>query len=136
MNKRKAWEELIKYIEEYQDVFSFHCKFIEEFGKLLLKDASGHEKEVFNIMIKQFGYVKNMKERVFEADGNEILKNTGEDGDYYSLHITNKTVNLRMLMRFSEEKKPIFLAAFNEKQGKKVSNYSQWIPIIRKGMQS
>lgn len=132
MNKRKALKELMEYIEKYQDIYSFHSKFIEEFGKILSKDASGHEKEVFNIMIKQLAYVKTMREDVFKADGNEILKDTGADGEYYSLHITNKTVNLRMLMRFTEEKRPLFLAVFNEKAGKKTSNYSQWISIIKK----
>ena len=36
--------------------------------------------------------------------------------EYYSLHIQNKIVNIRLLMTFYNEV-PIFLAAFNEKEG-------------------
>ena len=50
---------------------------------------------------KQFGFVNTLNTRVNEADSNEILKDTGDDGDYYSLHIKSKTLNLRMLMRFT-----------------------------------
>ena len=134
MNKSKAIQELRKYIEEYEGQYHylFHTNFIKELFQIITKDVSGHEKEVFNILIKQFGFVNTLNTRVFEADSNEILKETGADGDYYSLHVSNKTVNLRLLMRFTEEKNPYFLAIFNEKSGKKVSDYTMWIPIIKR----
>lgn len=133
MNKQKALKELFEYIEEYRERehYLFHMKFIEELSILLSKDASGHEKELFSIMIKQFGFVNTLNVRVNKADSNEILKDTGDDGDYYSLHIKNKTLNLRMLMRFTEENIPVFLAIFHEKSGKKVSDYTGWVPIIK-----
>lgn len=121
MNKQKALKELFEYIEEYKerDQYLFHMKFIEELSLLLSKDASGHEKELFNIMIKQFGFVNTLNTRVNEADSNEILKDTGDDGDYYSLHIKSKTLNLRMLMRFTEEKSSCFFGNFSRKVRKK-----------------
>lgn len=133
MNKRKALEELVKYLQEYSNtgMFYFHKKFIAELSEILQKNAVGHEKEVFNILIKQLGFVKAMNTRVNEADNNEILSNIGNDKKYYSLHIQDKVVNIRMLMTFSDEYNPIFLAAFFEKAGKRVSDYSQWLPIIR-----
>ena len=133
MNKQKELKELFEYIEEYKerDQYLFHMKFIEELSLLLSKDASGHEKELFNIMIKQFGFVNTLNTRVNEADSNEILKDTGDDGDYYSLHIKSKTLNLRMLMRSTEENLPVFLGIFHERSGKRVSDYTGWVPIIK-----
>lgn len=134
MNKRKALKELLEYIQEYEEryCYLFHIKFIEELSEIIKKDASGHERELFNIMIKQFGFVNTLNVRVSEADSNEILKDTGSDENYYSLHISNKTVNIRMLMRFTKDGRPVFLAVFNEKAGKKKSDYTGWIAIIKK----
>lgn len=133
MNKRKALEKLIEYLQDYSEnsVFYFHKKFVEELGNIIQKNAVGYEKEVFNIMIKQFSFVKTMGNRVNEVDSNEILNSTGKDKDYYSLHIQNKIVNIRMLMTFSNENCPMFLAAFFEKAGKRVSDYSQWLMVIK-----
>lgn len=133
MNKRKALEKLREYLKDYSENgrFYFHKKFIEEFSIIIKKNAVGHEMEVYNIMIKQFCFVNTMGIMVYEADNNEILKSTGNDKDYYSLHIQDKIVNIRMLMTFSAEGNPIFLATFFEKSGKRISDYSQWVPIIK-----
>ncbi len=133
MNKRKALELLVDYLNEYSTSmgFYFHNKFCEELRTVISKNAVGCEKEVFSIMVKQFGFIKTMGYRVNEADSNEILKGIGQEQDYYSLHIQNRTVNIRMLLTFMDDCTPVFLAAFFEKEGKKVSDYSQWKPIIK-----
>lgn len=130
MNKRTAFQKLIETLEEYNGLFNFHENFIGEFADILHKNASGHEKEVFNIVIKQFNFVRQMGREVYKADSNEILKETG-DVVYYSLHIQDKVVNIRMLMTFSDEEAPVFLAAFFERQGKNATDYTQWIPVIK-----
>ncbi|MDO4328128.1 MAG: hypothetical protein Q4C66_02175 [Lachnospiraceae bacterium] len=132
MNKRKALELLIAYINEYSTDtgFCFHIKFIEELNAIITSHAVGHEKEVFQILIKQFAFVKNLGIRVNEADNNEILSHMGQGSYYYSLHIQDKIVNIRLLMTFSVSGTPLFLGAFFEKAGKRVSDYSQWLPIM------
>ena len=130
MNKEKALELLKNYLDEYGDGFVFHSSFICEFKEILLKNAQGAEKEVFNLLVKQLSFVNALGIRVDCADGNEKLKGMRSEQEYYSLHIQNKTVNIRLLMMFKNEV-PMFLAAFNEKEGKKTTDYSQWERVIK-----
>jgi len=103
MNKEKAFDLLKEYLLEYNSLgFVFHSLFIKEFRNLL-KEASGHEK----------------------------LKGTNTNIDYYSLHIQDKIVNIRMLITFENNNTPLFLSAFYERAGKRVTNYDLWIPVIK-----
>lgn len=57
--------------------------------------------------------------KINEADSNEKLKNTGSETEYYSLHIQNKVMNIRILMTFvGERNTPVFLGMFYERSGK------------------
>ena len=96
--------------------------------KKLLSDASGNEKEIFALLVKQLNFVKELKNQVYTADGNEIIRYL--DREYYSLHLSGKNFNLRLLMTFDEENTPIFLAAFYERSGKRASDYTQWKPVL------
>ena len=82
-------------------------------------------------MIKQFGFVKTMTTQVNKADSNEILSYTSGCRSYYSLHIQNRIVNIRMLMTFTDAVEPVFPATFNEKSGKRISDFSNWIPVLQ-----
>lgn len=130
MNKEKALKLLMNYLDEYGEFFVFHSSFVSEFQEILLQNAKGAEKEVFNLLVKQLSFVKLLGVRVDCADGNEKLKGMTSGEEYYSLHIQNKIVNIRLLMTFYSEV-PIFLAAFNEKEGKKATDYSQWERVIK-----
>lgn len=128
MNKRDALALLAKNLQEYlQQGFRFHPAFMEEF-KELLHGASGHEKEVFLLLIKQMNFVRELRSQVYNADGNEIIKYL--ERDYYSLHLSAKNFNLRLLMTFGESGDPIFLAAFFERAGKRASDYTQWKKVL------
>lgn len=128
MNKKEALTALAKNLEEYlQQGFLFHPSFMKEF-KELLHNASGNEKEIFSLLIKQLNFVKILKNQVYTADGNEIIKYL--EKEYYSLHLLGKNFNLRLLMTFDEKGNPVFLAAFFERAGKKVSDYTQWKKVL------
>lgn len=137
MNKREALELLLDHLQNYCDTggFIFHKKCIEELQSIILKNVTGHEKQVFGILMKQLAFVKDMGKKVYEADSNEILKNTGANRDFYSIHIQNKTVNIRMLMAFTNQGNPVFLVTFYERSGKRVSDYSNWISVARQRLQ-
>lgn len=71
--------------------------------------------------------------RINEADSNEKLKNTESETEYYSLHIQNKVMNIRILMTLAgEQNTPVFLGMFYERSGKNTSNYTLWIPVMKK----
>lgn len=131
MNKKDAFDLLINYLTEYNTLgFKFHQKFIEELGDLMLKHSVGHEKELFSIMIKQFGFVNTLNTMVDTADSNEILRELKSEIYFYSIHIKNKSLNFRFLMAFTPENTPVFLVAFFEKSGKRASSYSKYTPVL------
>ena len=118
MNKRDALALLANNLEEY----------LQQGFKELLHGASGNEKEIFVLLIKQLNFVKELRSHVYNADGNEIIKYL--ERDYYSLHLSGKNFNLRLLMAFGAGGDPIFLAAFYERGGKRASDYTQWKKVL------
>ena len=62
MNKKQVLAELVKNLEECSERgYVFHPKFMNEF-QVLLKNATGNEKEIFTLLIKQFnGANENIK---------------------------------------------------------------------------
>lgn len=131
MNRKKALEELSKYLQEYcNSGFIFHNEFISDF-QVLIKEVHGHETELFQLLIKQLAFVKELGCNVFSADSNEILK-YGSYRLYYSLHLQSKIFNIRIIMTFHENI-PVFLVAFYERAGKKHTDYSvQKDPVINR----
>lgn len=128
MNKNKLLELIRSNLEKYLNYgFRFHFRFMNEFKELLL-NTSGHESELFALLVKQLNFVKLMGTNVDKADSNEKLSHV--QGDYYSLHLQAKVFNIRLLMTFDTNKNPVFLASFFERSGKRVTNYTKWIPVI------
>lgn len=128
MNKKEVLALLIENLEKYtQSGFRFHERFLEEF-RTLLKNASGNEKEIFALFIKQMNFVKILGKQVHNADGNEIIKH--QESEYYSLHLSSKNFNFRFLMTFVENN-PVFLCAFYEREGKRVSDYTKWKEVLK-----
>ena len=66
---------------------------------------------------------------VYKADNNEILK--GEDGHYYSIHVENRQFNVRMLVYILSNGKPYFLCCFNEREGKRKTDYTAYTKVMR-----
>ena len=115
MNKKQVLAELVKNLEECSERgYVFHPKFMYEF-QVLLKNATGNEKEIFTLLVKQLNFLKELGTNVCKADSNEIIKN--QDRDYYSLHLSGKNFNFRLLMAFDEKDTPKFLVAFYERAG-------------------
>lgn len=60
--------------------------------KYCFKNATGNEKEIFTLLVKQLNFLKELGTNVCKADSNEIIKN--QDRDYYSLHLSGKILTL------------------------------------------
>lgn len=100
MNKKQVLAELVKNLEE--------CS---ERGYVF------HPKFMYEFQV----LLKN-------ATGNEIIKY--QDRDYYSLHLSGKNFNFRLLMAFDEKDTPKFLVAFYERAGKKKTDYAQYKKVL------
>ena len=73
MNKKQVLAELVKNLEECSERgYVFHPKFMYEF-QVLLKNATGNEKEIFTLLVKQLNFLKELGTNVCKADSNEII---------------------------------------------------------------
>ena len=126
MKKKDVLKLLIQHLTPGEkNKIVIHSKFLKELQELL-EDASGCEKDILNLLVRQLGYLRDFEKRVNEVDGNEKLKHTTRD--YYSLH--GKGFNIRLLLGFLSENRPVFLVAFFERSGKKISDYSRYIDVL------
>ena len=124
MNKN----ELLEQLKELLLQFRFHPKCIEELRILLQKDLNGKEKQFFKSLSTQLNYIKEFQKKVDQVGANEKLK--GFDQDFYSIHIKSKQYNVRLLMAFDQNESPAFLCIFNERSGKRATNYSKFAEVL------
>ena len=67
MNKKQVLAELVKNLEECSERgYVFHPKFMYEF-QVLLKNATGNEKEIFTLLVKQLNFLKELGTNVCKA---------------------------------------------------------------------
>lgn len=129
MNNKRALELLKKFLGEYEDRFIFHEQFLQELTKLIISELNGNENDFYTLLTKQFKFIDSTRENVHLTDRNEKLKNFPE-GDWYSIRVKTKKVNVRLLIRFLKDHRPAFLVCFNEKSGKRVSGYEQYKNVV------
>lgn len=130
MNIQKALQLLEKYLNEFEHEFAIHPIFLEELFQLLNTDLKGQEDKFFKQMVTQLKNIMQLKELVNTADSNEILKHMGNDKNgypwkLYSIHFERKNAyNIRFIISFDENHSPLLLVAFNERAGKKATDYT------------
>ena len=69
MNK----DEALKLLEEYLGNFAIHPLFFKELTALLQKDLKGKEKQFFDILIRQLGYLSCYGLAIASIDSHERL---------------------------------------------------------------
>lgn len=129
-------DEALKYLLEYltNDKFIVPSQFVDDLKELLNKKLKGQETLFFNLLIKQLSYILELSAyNVSKANSNEILRYCLEF-ECYSLHISSKSFNIRLLGTYLKEKF-VFLLAFYEIAGKKQTNYSKQITIAKKRLE-
>ena len=100
----------------------------KKFSPCLVSEAIQPEADLGVGLVKQLNFLKELGTNVCKADSNEIIKN--QDRDYYSLHLSGKNFNFRLLMAFDEKDTPKFLVAFYERAGKKKTDYTQYKKVL------
>lgn len=108
--------------------FKVHPDLIKEVSQILEK--TGERKAFLSKFINNLKFLKNYGElaHIQSTDKFEKLK---QAENMYSMHIKGKTFNVRILYSFLANG-TILLHGFDEKSGKKVTNYSKAVPIAKK----
>jgi hypothetical protein len=123
-------KEMLKTLSHHFSDVECHTTFLEELSKIIKKELSGKEKQVFKQLTVQLENIRSMGCLVHTADHNEKLKHL--DGHYYSIHLESSQYNVRLLIYITDENTAYFLCAFYERSGKSRTNYSQYTPILKK----
>lgn len=124
MNIIKLKDELEVHFKD----FKIHPKLVNEISQTLEK--TGERKAFLSKFINNLNFLKSYGElaHIQSTDKFEKLKNAE---NMYSMHIKGKTFNVRVLYSFLSNG-TILLHGFDEKSGKKVTDYSKAIPIAEK----
>ena len=130
MNTKECLEQLGLILTS----LSCHPRFLSELIELLKNDLSGKEAKFFTLLITQMNHIKDYSTEVNKVDGNEILKGAGKR--FYSIHLKGSQFNVRFIIYFTKaDKIPLFLCAFNERSGKKHTDYTQYVNVAQNRLQ-
>ena len=120
--KRK--ELLDRLIAAFGD-FTLHSLLIEELvGEL---KHSGQESEFLTILLTRLKYLQERGQRATQHKEFEQLNDR-----IYSLHITGRSFNIRILYGFLRNGRPALLLAFFERAGHQVTSYQNYIPTAER----
>ena len=122
MNRKEIITMLLKLFEQFQNDIYFHPSLLKEILALLNK--SGYESDFFRILVVRLQALADLGIDVYTQ---KEFENIG--GGLFSMHLTGKGFNLRILFAFQPDKTPALLTCFNERQGKRVSSYDPYIRI-------
>lgn len=101
----------------------FHYKFMDEFLEII--NVANDREKIIKKFISMIIIMNNLGPLMCNHKEIESIKHHNV---LYSLHITTRNSNLRILF-FLYNNYKIFLHIFSEKQGKKVTEYWKHIPI-------
>lgn len=123
MNK----ESLLKQLIESLGTASIHESLINEIASLILR--SGYEDRFLRLLSTRLKLLSQYKENAVQVLPDQYERLSHGSGELYSMHLTGKGFNVRILYAFHPEHSQILLLAFSEKSGKKVTEYSSFIPV-------
>lgn len=118
MNKNKALDLLLGYLS----LMSYHLDLPAELISII--GAAGFETKFFTLLTAR---LHQLSVRGIQAT---VMKEFEPlvDG-LYSMHLSGKDFNVRILYGFLPNGEPVLLHAFHEKAGKKITDYTKHIPI-------
>lgn len=120
MNKQDVLDFLIQLLGSIR----LAPEFISELVSLIAK--SGYEGDVLRILAQRILFLN--QEGKFAVRGKEFEQ---IDESIFSLHMTGKGFNLRVLFAFLPSDEPVFLYPFFERAGKRATDYTRKIPIAK-----
>ncbi len=121
MNKAAVIQMLLRLLG------SFQCcsELVDELEEMLA--GTGIEERFFTLLVQRLQILSQygtsaVRIKEFESIGNGL----------FSMHLTGPGFNIRILYSFLPDRNPVLLHAFYERGGKKVTDYTQSIPVALK----
>ena len=123
MNKESLLEQLVESL----GTVSIHSALINEITSLILR--SGFEDRFLRLFSTRLKVLSQYKEDAVLALPDQYERLSHGLGELYSMHLTGKGFNVRILYAFHPEHSQVLLLAFTEKSGKRATGYSSFIPV-------
>lgn len=114
----------------------FHSGFIKDLKKLIKKQLKNAESNFCINFISILEQIMELGNKIYQVNSHEILKKMGRDSsgnpyEIYSIHITDKRYNVRLLISFDTNQNPLFLTIFNEISRNHGSTYDDYKDIAK-----
>jgi len=113
-------EEIILMLYKFFSNFIYHDLLIDEIADIIKR--SGYEKKFFTTLKARLSFLKQHLEQAIVHKEFEDLKHY----DLYSMHVTGKDFNIRILYSFTRDRRPVLLLAFFKRSGKKATDYTPY----------
>ena len=121
-------EAVLKFLQGILQDILCHSNIISEISEIIT--AGGVEKRFFTLLVTR---LRQLSQLGVDAIKLEEFENIG--GGLYSLHLSGKGFNIRILYSFLSERQPVLLLAFYERAGKAKTNYSPYIQPAKDRLQ-
>ena len=117
MNRDSALQLLLQHLSN----ILCHSAFIP--GLLSLIAGTGFEEKFFRLLVAR---LQMLSSRGINATAAKEFEPLG--AGLYSMHLTGRGFNIRILYGFLPNRQPVLLSSFHERGGKKATDYSTYIP--------
>ncbi|MBR5792385.1 MAG: hypothetical protein IKY34_04695 [Ruminiclostridium sp.] len=118
-------DDILAFLSALFGNFLVHESLAQEITAII--ERSGFEKKFFNLLLVRLRFLGEHGVNAIRHQEFESLAHTAEG--LYSMHLSGKGFNVRILYAFLPAGSPVLLLAFHERSGKKVSEYQTHIPI-------
>lgn len=117
-------DDVLSQLVELLSCFRLAEPLINELLQLIKE--KGVEQKFFNTFYSRLEFLRQnralaTKHEEFESIGSGL----------FSMHISGKGFNVRILYSFLQDRSPILLLAFEERAGKRKTDYSRYIPVAK-----
>lgn len=122
---------IVLMIQRLEDAFSEYTVHSDLIGDLVeIIKNSGNEKSFVAKLTTALLFLNKYGKTAHLQATNQFERLKGED-NMYSMHICTKSFNVRILYSFLSDDK-ILLHGFDEKSGKKITDYSHALPVAKR----
>lgn len=105
--------------------FSCHPDLCTDLSNIISR--SGFEAKFLSLLLIRLKYLQsNGKNAINYPEGFEALRHSE---NLYSMRLSGKGFNIRILYTFLSDHMPLLLLGFEEKSGKKRTDYTSYIPV-------
>lgn len=107
--------------------FVVHDNLIRELLDII--ERSGFEKRFFALLLTRLKFLSEHGVNAIQHQEFESLAHTAEG--LYSMHLSGRGFNVRILYAFLPSGSPVLLLGFAERSGKRVTSYESHIPVAK-----